>query len=57
MDMIANEVGIGRGTLYLHYKGKDELMMRIVLNRHIELLSELDNIDLKLSAEDLARKQ
>ncbi|MBK7055725.1 MAG: helix-turn-helix transcriptional regulator [Leptospiraceae bacterium] len=35
MDMIANEVGIGRGTLYLHYKGKDELMMRIVLNRHI----------------------
>ncbi|MBP9165191.1 MAG: TetR/AcrR family transcriptional regulator [Leptospiraceae bacterium] len=56
MDMIANEVGIGRGTLYLHYKGKDELMMRIVLNRHIELLRELDNIDLKLSAEDLARK-
>jgi AcrR family transcriptional regulator len=56
MDMIANEVGIGRGTLYLHYKGKDELMMRIVLNRHIELLSELENIDLKLSAEDLARK-
>ncbi|MBK8394320.1 MAG: TetR/AcrR family transcriptional regulator [Leptospiraceae bacterium] len=56
MDMIAQEVGIGRGTLYLHYKGKDELMMQIVLNRHKELLSELENIDLTLSAEDLARK-
>jgi AcrR family transcriptional regulator len=56
MDMIANEIGIGRGTLYLHYKGKDELMMRIVLNRHKELLAELEKIDLKLSAEALARK-
>jgi len=56
MDMIAQEVGIGRGTLYLHYKGKDELMLRIVLNRHKELLAELEKIDLTLAGEDLARK-
>ncbi len=56
MDMIAQEVGIGRGTLYLHYKGKDELMLRIVLNRHKELLADLEKIDLTLSGEDLARK-
>lgn len=56
MDMIAQEVGIGRGTLYLHYKGKDELMLRIVLNRHKELLADLEKIDLTLAGEDLARK-
>jgi AcrR family transcriptional regulator len=56
MDMIAQEVGIGRGTLYLHYKGKDELMLRIVLNRHKELLADLEKIDLTLKGEDLARK-
>jgi AcrR family transcriptional regulator len=56
MDMIAQEVGIGRGTLYLHYKGKDELMLRIVLNRHKELLADLEKIDLTLRGEDLARK-
>lgn len=56
MDMIAQAVGIGRGTLYLHYKGKDELMIRIVLNRHKELLSDLEKMDLSLPGEELARK-
>lgn len=56
MDMISQEVGIGRGTLYLHYKGKDELMIRIVLDRHKKLRSELEEIDLSLPGEDLARQ-
>ena len=56
MDQIAVELGVARGTLYLHFKGKDELMIRIVLNRHIQLLKEFEKMDLTLSSKELAKE-
>lgn len=56
MDQIAVELGVARGTLYLHFKGKDELMIRIVLNRHIQLLKEFEKMDLTLNSKDLAKE-
>ena len=41
MDDVANEAGIGKGTIYLHWRTREELF-KAVLNREVaELLGEL----------------
>ncbi len=45
MELIAEKAEIGRGTIYKHFKSKDEIYARLILNRReklIELLREID---------------
>ena len=49
MEMIAEHIEIGRGTIYKHFKSKDEIYARLIL-RHREMLSiRLEEIELTRS--------
>ena len=45
MDMIAKEVEIGRSTLYLHFKNKDEMMAKILSEWYKDLRASLSEKD------------
>ncbi|MDZ4726342.1 MAG: TetR/AcrR family transcriptional regulator [Leptospira sp.] len=43
MDDIAKQLEIGRGTIYLHFKSKDDLMARIQYEDYVRLRIRLEN--------------
>ncbi|MBE7412370.1 MAG: TetR/AcrR family transcriptional regulator [Leptospiraceae bacterium] len=44
MEMISNEMEIGRTTLYLHFKSKDEIMAKILTEWYKKLRLKIENI-------------
>ncbi len=44
MDEIASRVGIAKGTVYLHFSGKDDLIVAIVARDMQEFLSQIDGV-------------
>ncbi len=45
METIAKHTEIGRGTLYLHFKSKDDILGRLILDRYEKLQTKLESID------------
>lgn len=45
IDHIADKAEIGKGTVYKHFKSKDEVCARLVMDDGKELLAELEAID------------
>ena len=41
VEMIADAVGIGKGTIYKHFKSKDELILAVLQARHDLMLARL----------------
>ncbi|MCB1157919.1 MAG: TetR/AcrR family transcriptional regulator [Leptospiraceae bacterium] len=48
MDTLAKKLEIGRGTLYLHFKSKDDLMAKIVVDFYRTLREKMQAIDVNL---------
>ncbi|MBU3916715.1 TetR/AcrR family transcriptional regulator [bacterium] len=44
MEMIAKEAEIGRGTIYKHFKSKDEIYANLILNRRKKYIQKLKEI-------------
>lgn len=44
LNDVANEVGIARGTIYLHFATKDELLAAIIKNADEQLLNVLNDV-------------
>jgi AcrR family transcriptional regulator len=42
MDDVCDEAGVGKGTIYRHFKDKDDLLAEIILSGLTELRSRLD---------------
>ncbi len=55
MDDIAKQLEIGRGTIYLHFKSKDDLMARIQLEDYERLRERLQDCLKAGSAIEMAR--
>ena len=47
MEMIARETEIGRGTLYLHFKSKDDIYARIIISRNQRLFERFKEVNLQ----------
>lgn len=45
MEIIAEKAEIGRGTIYKHFKSKDEIYARLIIRRRERLLKKLEQID------------
>ena len=45
MEQIAEKAEIGRGTIYKHFKSKDEIYAKLILRRREKLLNRLEQID------------
>ncbi len=45
MEQIAEKAEIGRGTIYKHFKSKDEIYAQLILNRRERLINSLQQID------------
>jgi len=45
MELIAEKAEIGRGTIYKHFKSKDEIYARLILNRRERFIKSLQQID------------
>ncbi len=45
MEQIAEKAEIGRGTIYKHFKNKDEIYARLILKRREKLIRKLEKID------------
>lgn len=44
MEQIAEKAEIGRGTIYKHFRSKDEIFARLILNRREAFLEKLEKI-------------
>ena len=56
MDDVAAEVGISKATLYLHFKSKDELVLKVVVKNLEEAEASIWLIDQALSASERFRR-
>ncbi|TGN19693.1 TetR/AcrR family transcriptional regulator [Leptospira idonii] len=56
MDDIAKQLEIGRGTIYLHFKSKDDLMARIQYEDYVRLRGRLETALSENSGIDMAKK-
>ncbi len=56
MDDIAKQLEIGRGTIYLHFKSKDDLMARIQYEDYVRLRTRLEKAFDENSAIEMSRK-
>ncbi|EKJ85983.1 AcrR family transcriptional regulator [Leptospira meyeri] len=56
MDDIAKQLEIGRGTIYLHFKSKDDLMARIQYEDYVRLRKRLEKALEEHSAIEMSRK-
>jgi AcrR family transcriptional regulator len=50
MDDLADEVGVGKGTIYLHFRGKEDLILSHIDRVMRRLLGNLQRIGLKPSS-------
>lgn len=55
MDMISKELEIGRTTLYLHFRNKDEIMAKILTGWYRELRANIESVDSASSSLDQMR--
>ena len=56
VEMIADEVGIGKGTIYKHFKSKAEIYLRLMLDYEQELATLLHSETIERDKEALARE-
>lgn len=56
MDDIAKQLEIGRGTIYLHFKSKDDLMARIQYEDYVRLRKRLQKAFEAQTAIEMSRK-
>ncbi|TGK82805.1 TetR/AcrR family transcriptional regulator [Leptospira bourretii] len=56
MDDIAKQLEIGRGTIYLHFKSKDDLMARIQYEDYVRLRKRLEKSLEEHTAIEMSRK-
>ncbi|MCG6149548.1 TetR/AcrR family transcriptional regulator [Leptospira levettii] len=56
MDDIAKHLEIGRGTIYLHFKSKDDLMARIQYEDYVRLRERLEKAFEEKTAIDMSRR-
>lgn len=56
MDDVAAEVGISKATLYLHFKSKKELVLRVVVRQLEEAEASIRLVDQSLPASERIRK-
>ncbi|MBC2716020.1 MAG: TetR/AcrR family transcriptional regulator [Desulfobacteraceae bacterium] len=47
MEMVAEKTEIGRGTIYKHFKSKDEIFATLLLRRRAKINTRLKNIEQK----------
>ncbi|GGD03885.1 TetR/AcrR family transcriptional regulator [Halopseudomonas salina] len=55
VEMIADEVGIGKGTIYKHFKSKAEIYLRLMLDYERDLASLLHSESIERDREALSR--
>jgi AcrR family transcriptional regulator len=55
VEMIADAVGIGKGTIYKHFKSKAEICLRLMLDYERELSSILQSADVEHDKEAISR--
>lgn len=55
VEMIADAVGIGKGTIYKHFKSKAEIYLRLMLDYERDLKTLLDSPDMDRDKEALSR--
>ena len=55
VEMIADEVGIGKGTIYKHFKSKAEIYLRLMLDYEGDLASLLHSESIERDREALSR--
>jgi AcrR family transcriptional regulator len=56
VETVASEVGIGKGTIYKHFKSKSEIYLRLMLDYEQELNGLLMSSELDHDREALSRK-
>ncbi|GAA6130405.1 TetR/AcrR family transcriptional regulator [Halopseudomonas sabulinigri] len=56
VEMIADEVGIGKGTIYKHFKSKAEIYLRLMLDYERDLAELLHSKDIERNQEALSRE-
>lgn len=55
VEMIADTVGIGKGTIYKHFKSKAEIFLRLMLDYECDLKTLLDSSGVDRDKEALSR--
>ena len=55
VEMIADEVGIGKGTIYKHFKSKAEIYLRLMLDYERDLSTLLNSEGIERDREALSR--
>jgi len=56
VEMIADEVGIGKGTIYKHFKSKAEIYLRLMLDYERDLAGLLHSESIEKDREALSRE-
>lgn len=56
VEMIADEVGIGKGTIYKHFKSKAEIYLRLMLDYERDLSKLLQSESIEKDREALSRE-
>ena len=56
VEMIADEVGIGKGTIYKHFKSKAEIYLRLMLDYERDLSKLLHSESIEKDREALSRE-
>jgi AcrR family transcriptional regulator len=56
VEMIAEKVGIGKGTIYKHFETKNEIYLRLMIDYEEELAATLKNISDALDTQLLMRE-
>ena len=56
IDQIARRAEIGKGTVYLHFAGKDEIYARLALDFYADMLSRLQAIPAELAVLEQLRQ-
>ena len=56
VEMIAEKVGIGKGTIYKHFETKNEIYLRLMIDYEEELAAKLRRVSEALDAELLMRE-
>ena len=55
VEMIAEEAGIGKGTIYKHFESKDEIYLQLMIRYDDELATLFDNIETTDDKDRLAK--
>lgn len=53
MEMIAEKTEIGRGTIYKHFKSKDEIYARLIIKKRIHFIESLERLKVLAQERDI----